>query len=394
MYDNLYCFSQHNPKHIFQLTVGVFRIFLPDFPSLKIYLDIYSAAFGTYKIGKKLRLSLKFFLDMLLRSHPRAAITAALQQLSFGNLEINSGYCYPEDMEKLSFYKKPFIFDGNNFVCLNLNFFSAGFYSSIYDVSEKQGITSSDIGDSAEEYLAELFQIHGVSLFPEKKYKISGTVRKKLAINKREGECDFIIETENTIVFLELKKKPLTAQARAGDIVQATLDLSTSLFHGLAQTGWHELILRSEKEIVFENGAKLSLNNRKIERVAVSLSEFFSIDDSNFVHELLRNLIGARISSIEEEIPSKIHKYLDELNFQYETEFFKSEYNDLKNRFWNCSFFSIEQLMVILNHSTGNSSFCDELFAARTFTVNSSDWYRDYFHKKSLLPHHDAVTSV
>lgn len=74
-------------------------------------------------------------------------------------------------------------------------------------------------------------------------------------------ECHLIIETETTILFLEVKKKTLTPEAPSGNIIKATQDVSKSLLHGLAQSGLHELLLRTKGEINFRDGTRLYLKN-------------------------------------------------------------------------------------------------------------------------------------
>ena len=142
-------------------------------------------------------------------------------------------------------------------------------------------------------------------------------------------------------------------------------------------------MLRLNGKIDFTDGAALYWNNREIERVTVSMLDFYSIGDSNFVHQLLSNLLGSRISSSTNVVPKDIHQYMDELYTQYNHELF-SDYRAKQNPFWNCSFFSIPQLMVVLGKATDNESFYKELFSVRTFTVGGNNWYQDYYAKKSI----------
>ena len=58
---------------------------------------------------------------------------------------------------------------------------------------------------------------------------------------KREPECDVVIEDENNIVFIEIKKKALTSASRAGDDIKLIIDLSNSILDAHLQTGQHEL---------------------------------------------------------------------------------------------------------------------------------------------------------
>lgn len=387
MYDNVFSIPQTNPHHLYKLVSGIMQIFLVDHPELKIFLDIFNFVVKRHSANRSIILEQRDFNKELKDKYSVEDIRSTLTSLSFKIKGMNPGYNYPEKTKQLNYFMRPFVFNGVNYICLNLHFFSMGFFFAMYQALLAKGINSkiidTTIGNGAEEYLGLLLKEAGVNVMCGKKYTLPGDKRKLLGVNREAGECDFIVETETHIIFLELKAKNLSASSRGGDIIQATDDLSKSLFHGLAQTGWHELMLRLNGKIDFTDGAALYWNNREIERVTVSMLDFYSIGDTNFVHQLLSNLLGSRISSSTHVVPKDIHQYMDELYTQYNHELF-SDYRTKQNPFWNCSFFSIPQLMVVLGKATDNESFYKELFSVRTFTVGGNNWYQDYYAKKSI----------
>lgn len=391
MYDNVFSIPQTNPHHLYKLVGGIMQIFLVDHPELQIYLDIFILLLKRYSVKRPIFVEQWEFNNELKDKYSVEHIRSALTGLSFKTKDINPGYDYPEKTKQLNYFTRPFVFNGAHYICLNLHFFGMGFFFAMYQALLAKGINSriidTTIGNGAEEYLGRLFKASGVNVMTGKEYKLHGDKRKTLGVRRETGECDFIVETETHIIFLELKAKNLNASSRGGDIIQATDDLSKSLFHGLAQTGWHELLLRLDGKISFTDGTALYWHNREIERVTVSMLDFYSIGDSNFVHQLLSNLLGSKISSSTHSAPKDIHQYMDELYSQYNHELF-SHYRTKQNPFWNCSFFSIPQLMVVLENATNNELFYNELFSVRTFTVGGNNWYQDYYARKSLQQGH------
>jgi|GEM_PF-4841724 len=390
MYDNIFSVAQANPKDFFKLIDGICTR-LPTSRSLvDIYIDIYESVLEFYIPSYSIQLDPQWLFKRWERKYTQDQLANALKKLSFLPADVNPGYAYPENTPALNSFSKPFIFNGIHYVCPDLNFSCTGFLFAICNELEYGGVDVSKIGTLAEEFLVDRMRDHGLKVHHGKEYDISADDRKVLGTTRDQGECDLIIETDTIILFLEVKKKTLTAEARSGNIIKATQDVSKSLLHGLAQSGWHELLLRTKGAISFRDGTNLRVGNRHIERATVSIFDFYSIDDSHFVHGLLANFVGSKITSLTHKLPGDLHEFLDQLSAQYAHPTFQEVYASSPNPFWNCSFFSILQLMVVLRHCSDNDTFIKELFSVRTFTLNSKDWYRDYYHKKSLLGYSSA----
>ncbi len=85
------------------------------------------------------------------------------------------------------------------------------------------------VGTAMERFVEAEFASHGVEVFSGD-YDEDG-----------HGECDIAVPTPEVLVFLELKKKTLTRQARAGIDAELLLSLAGSMLDAHAQAGWHEL---------------------------------------------------------------------------------------------------------------------------------------------------------
>ena len=116
-----------------------------------------------------------------------------------------------------------------------------------------------------------------------------------LGINSR-GECDFVLESDQEILFVECKAKALTRGAMAGVPGDALLDFAGGVFASQVQSLRHERILRECGEIHFKSGARLVWANRRITRLSVTLLEHGALQDRMVFAQMYPALRGAQIT--------------------------------------------------------------------------------------------------
>lgn len=121
-----------------------------------------------------------------------------------------------------------------------------------------------------------------------------------------------------------------------------------------------------------------TLNGRNVEKVALSLFGYFSIQDGFFIQQMLSSLINAEVKSGNSEADKKINSSLAEIRSQYLTPIFESTYLSSRNYFLNCRFFSVPQFITILENSNCNDSFLTELNHTRHLATGSKDWFKEY----------------
>jgi hypothetical protein len=226
------------------------------------------------------------------------------------------------------------------------------------------------VGPAIERFLQREFLSHGIS-----------TLTGKYSVDKEDGECDLVIETAQTIIFFEIKKKSLTRQAKAGSDAFVLLDLAGSLLKAQVQAGWHEVRLRRKGVLELEsNGVKtlLELKGREIERIAVSLFDFGSFQDRVLLKQFLEATLRADFSASDASLKGRfdaINKSLAEL---------RAQLNELAHGaptvsqpFFHCWFLSVPQLLVLLDDVQGEEDFRKALWDTRHFTTGSSDFYFD-----------------
>lgn len=380
LYDQHFSIDQVRSDHIIEMIEGMFTSSLinPLNVNLMIHMDLLKWVSYKAKNDEPLVFTVDEVAKDFNYKYLVKDIEEALLFMSFKIDEINASYLSPNEIYKRNYFEKPFVKIDGKFLYVNPIIGNYGFYTCLLELCKRNGADGNLIGKISEELVEKLFARSGVKFHSNKEYKIPKFVSKELGIQSQKRECDFIIETDDTIIIIELKRKTLTSDARSGDTLKSIIDLSQSFLHALAQTGCHEYMLRRNGKIEFDDGSIIELSGRAVERVALSLFGFFGIQDGPFIHQVLGSLINAKIDSGNVEEDKKINKHLTELHNQYRTEIFSSLYCGGSNPFFNCRFFSVPQFIEVLSNTTNNEQFKLELNRTRHVSTGCKDWFKDY----------------
>lgn len=207
-------------------------------------------------------------------------------------------------------------------------------------------------------------------------------------VGAEHGECDLVAETPDTVVFLELKKKPLTRRARAGSDADLLLDLAGSLLSAQAQAGWHELRLRQAGRLDLRDNGEiypLDLGGRDIEKVAVALLDYGSFQDRIFLKHMLETTLGANFSPVDPALNKRfaaINEALEQIREQFAA--LHQGQSGVAQPFFHCWFLSLPQILVLLDDVTDAGSFRAALWQMRHFTTGVSDFYYEFSHMKRM----------
>jgi len=113
------------------------------------------------------------------------------------------------------------------------------------------------------------------------------------------GDADLIIETADTVILFELKKKGLRRETIAGNDLQLAIDLSQGLIKGVNQLARQELILVKKETLRFKNGETLELKGRRLFKAVMSLVEYGGLHEVTTMHRTLRSLCGVSLNAIK-----------------------------------------------------------------------------------------------
>ncbi|GAA0219013.1 hypothetical protein GCM10009125_04960 [Castellaniella daejeonensis] len=202
------------------------------------------------------------------------------------------------------------------------------------------------------------------------------------------GECDLVIETPETVIFAEVKKKPLTRKAKAGSDTALMLDLAGSLLAAQAQAGWHEVRFRRDGHLNLDDKGTttfIELSNRGIERVAISLLDYGGFQDRIILKQFLESTIGAKFMVDDERLKNKFEKINDALT-DIHTQLVQLHPGESKinQPFIHCWFISVPQFLILLDDVTDSLSFKNALWSSRHITTGSSDFYFDLSYMRRL----------
>ncbi|MEE3915744.1 hypothetical protein, partial [Pseudomonas viridiflava] len=194
------------------------------------------------------------------------------------------------------------------------------------------------------------------------------------------GECDYVVEGDNHILFIELKSKTLTSESRKGNIRSVLLDLTQSLLSSLEQSGRHEYAIRKLGFLEFDDGTRVDLKNRKIEKISLTVFDFNSLSDINLIQDILGFLPDFEFRSedtSEAKIEHKINEVLQKLKHQQNCAIFTREYRTPYGRTinFNNRFFSAAQLITMLKHSKSTEQFIENINGTRQVGNSTKDWH-------------------
>lgn len=320
-------------------------------------------------------------------------ISAVLDEvLSHPKTGANQKFSNPKDEPKdketgQTFYSYPLLSsDRKTYWLLDRSMCAAACLESIMTVlrsSDKD--FDGNLGIPIEAFLRAEFSAHSIP-----------TLTGKYIADGEDGECDIVIGTAKAVIFLEIKKKPLTRRAQAGSDAHVMLDLANSLLAAQVQAGWHEIRLRKHGYLELDdNGTKsrLELNGREIERIAVSLMQFGSFQDRILLKQFLEGTLHADFNVNDASMKKKFSDFnglLAELRQQ--VNILHAGQTELKQPFFHCWFLSVPQLLVLLDDVGGVEDFKQALWMTRHFVTGSSDFYFDNAYRKKLAASAPAVT--
>ncbi len=304
---------------------------------------------------------------------------------------INRNFVEPYDIKHRDYLYKPIIKISNKYYSFaSSHFFNFGFYEVIASKIRTAGLKEGMVGEYFEKLIQKEFEESGIEFLANEEYKIDKKKRSELSIKSEKGECDLILETDKSIIFIEVKKKNLTINAQSGQVFDIIFDFAHSNLKALSQATWHEIILQKYGEITFSSGKQLQLNGRKIEKVSISMFDYYSLHDNIILNEIMKNIVGAelKIDSTDPELLKKLEKInvvLKELGLQYELNelcFYKK--NSPHNWFFNCHFLNLFSLFEILGHTRSTEEFEKNLTINKHITFSTRDWFREFYEVKKL----------
>lgn len=295
--------------------------------------------------------------------------------------KVNENFKFLTDYTECDFGFKPLIkVTDTKYLLADRSWCAGAFYEVMADLArrfdKKKG--EGNIGIAIEKFTNAILKEKGIRLY-------SGNYA---GINKGQGECDVLIESQKAIMLMEIKKKVLTRKSKSGVDTGIIVDLAGSLLDAQLQAGRTELILRRQGYIELEDGSgniyRIELKGRNVERIAMTHLDFGSFQDRNIINNILSIMVNTRVELIDKTNTELFKKFetikvkSDEWAMQAE-ELKKNDPDFDHYPFFNCWFLSLSQLTLILQQATDNDSFYERLRKVKHVTLSSSNFYYEFY---------------
>ncbi|QWG76929.1 MULTISPECIES: hypothetical protein [Bacillus cereus group] len=305
-------------------------------------------------------------------------LDSILKIISKKRKRINRGFLVPN--QKNEIFNKPLVqVDEEEYLLINPSLCSFGFFEALaQELRAFMTDFDSRLGFYLEDYIKEKLLQKNISF-----------------LNGYYGdneECDLLIDNDKRLFFFEIKKKTLTQDAISGNDVRIFDDLSKSLVATQKQLGKHEIHIKKEGAMELrENrsnrkGKKgqietIELDGRVISKITISLNEFGFFNDTLVVTRLLSNIIKGDVSSRNEENNKQLEQFRKQVKELREQVKVLGQLNHNEGNFkpfFNCNFYSLQQLLTILKDSYSKEDFIKKINSTHHITMGTCNFYYEY----------------
>lgn len=320
--------------------------------------------------------------DLLRSKIPNTVLDKMLPWFAHDAQSVNKRYLTPLDAQQADAQSKPFVrLPKNAHFLASAPYCSTGFYEATVAALRSVIGTEADasIGRAIETTMDKAFRTKGITpSVASKKYNMNGV----------EGDADLILETDTAIVLIELKKKSMCRASRSGDTTQAFIDLFQGAIKAQVQLGHQEILLRTKGYLAFEDGTRVPLKGRTIERLAVTLLDWGGTQDRMAFRAAIYALWSGRIGSDTNDTRAQArladaNKLMDELRGQMQK--LVSLGVDGQNPFFNWWFTSVPQLLFLLKTAGDANSFYANLRKVKSMSYGTLDFYEEFMHAESVV---------
>jgi hypothetical protein len=408
VYDSIFCLNQLRPSDVPRILRGLFSLInVDDINKIQVQLgwipeQAILVAEAILNIDVDQLSPIIFTKEQVKDKLPdldTTVIENILDIYCHSHNQANSEYKIPTDFrdKKYTFFLKPLLkLDSGEYVLMDRSWCSPAFYEALVDTLKSIKIPP-QIHDKMGDYLERFVKEQLQTLKIKYSYGDYSVDSRKSQTSREQGECDIIIESDDTIIFIEIKKKPLTNNAKGGCDAAIFADLVGSLLDSQIQLGRHEIIIRSEGYLELtpnnepNNKYRLELNGRSIQRVTLTLLDFGGFQDRNFLYQFLQLMLST--SSIDALDSPNANKIIDRSEINEKLPIFLKQHEHLKSLnprqkqfpFYDCWFLSLPQFLILIDDLSEKKSIKKLLDQTKYSSTASFNFYFEYATAKNQL---------
>ena len=364
LYDNIFRFKQISLDKIEYIIRGIFQ-------------DI--------DVNKKLGFTMHEYIELIRKlysskqhsmiEYPFMCFTdkelVLLDQLSHTNP--NKDYGLITKSKSIDFLFKPLIKQDTGYLLVDKNYCAWNFYEFLL-----KALKYPKIG-----VILENVVIRSLQLQTKDEYKIYHGEYKNS--NNEDGQCDAVVETQDSIIFIEVKKKAISSIAMEGDEVKIAEDIIDSFIHSQEQILKHVYSIKLDNEITFDNGDVLKYNNKNLIKVSISLFDNHMLNDKMMAVNILEYFHKIKFNNptkSQNKKNAKIKSLLINLEKIY-----KDNPDEYSIDRYDTYFLSLELFMYYLEFGKPINKVLSEI---RNSTFSTGDLYYEYLQLLKIKNHKKA----
>ena len=376
------------------------KMFIPRQYSIKTILLVLKYLYKPYFDGQRLK-SYSFYefyriANYILRKHANSIITIdelsdmlhieskiikdIFNDISFLIKSVNNEFNY--FMDPIDLYSKPLIKideDSNSYYMLDPRICGYGFCEVMHNIINSRVIESYQ-GHNIEKMVYHSLCHKGIK-FKYGKYNNG---------KNNEDECDLVLETKDTILFIELKKCPLPNDYEELNVVNLFKSLSEGLLNAQKQILKHKLFLKMNKtmELYSTDHGKQEIvyNGRNIISVSICLPEYQFFTNKIICMKLLNSLLLLKFNVTDQNEKEKMGKF-----FKVQLEIQKlvgllygNREINIREVFHRCLFMSFQQFLTVLDICKNTNDLMEVLRFSISIFDGSMDFYSQVYNKLKM----------
>jgi hypothetical protein len=228
------------------------------------------------------------------------------------------------------------------------------------------------LGPMFEEFVRETLSEKGVTVL-HGDYEQAGD----------DSECDAVVETSKTVIFIELKSKLLTRKAKSGDDVAALVDLAQAIVRPQAQAMSRHATLAKSGILRWKSKGEegqIVLAGREVLKLSITRGDLGSLHDRPFLGQFLKAGSVANFETVDPKDQAQLKdlgkwfkKLKDAAQSVGEGDYLNSPFP--YSRCWSLSVF---HLLLLLENTVDSDSFSNELQRTRRIVTPLRDFYEEY----------------
>ncbi len=380
IFENLYIPLQYNPDFVLDTLVRIYKP-LYDMNKLKEFSfnDYYRI---TQSILKNYGFcSIISFEDLRIKLNmKRKTLRNILDEISEDKENINRDYT--EILSPTNLFDKPLVkLSEATYFFISPHFCAYSFCKVMHQMLKNIKFSNLDrkIGELTEKYVKDKLNEKDIP-FKSGYYAIRN--------QKDKGECDVVLETNNEIVFLEIKKRSLPDEFELGDDVEVLRSLGDGMLNAQKQILRHRIYLQKHNLMRLykeenENSlcSDLELKGRRIVAVSMCLTEYGFLTNKTISSQLLESLLFATYHATNpaKDINlKKLNKLRDTISKLVE-ELRPEDKKDARSVFFNTLFRSLQQFVYVLNSSNNIEQLVQYLTSEIYLIDGSLDFYSSLY---------------